>query len=61
MGATKYGSGTTAGVGYGNKSIAASEGGKEDSLRGKMMEKVGGMLKNEKMVEKGSEMRGKEE
>ena len=49
-GGTHHGSGSTGGAGFGNKT---SEMGKEDSMVGKVMEKIGGMMNNEQMVEKG--------
>ncbi|KAF2431779.1 hypothetical protein EJ08DRAFT_175802 [Tothia fuscella] len=56
--ATQHGSGTTGGAGYGNKTGSFSGGSdKKDSTVGKMMEKVGGMTKNEGLVEKGREKR----
>ncbi|KAI4110508.1 MAG: hypothetical protein LQ339_001374 [Xanthoria mediterranea] len=58
-GQNEYGSGTTAGVGYGNKSSSKDDGDskKGDSTSGKMMEKLGGMIGNEKMKEQGREKR----
>ncbi|KAK5109245.1 hypothetical protein LTR62_007227 [Meristemomyces frigidus] len=53
-GATQYGSGSTGGAGYGNKHTNAHSGGPPDSTTGKLMEKVGGMLHKEGMVEKGA-------
>ncbi|KAL9021175.1 MAG: hypothetical protein Q9185_001576 [Variospora sp. 1 TL-2023] len=51
----EYGSGSTGGAGYGNKSSNRdSDDGPGDSTSGKIMEKVGGMLGNTKMQEKGS-------
>ncbi|KAF1983098.1 hypothetical protein K402DRAFT_424106 [Aulographum hederae CBS 113979] len=49
-----HGSGSTGGAGFGNKT---SDGFGGDSVTGKMMEKVGGMMKNEGMVEKGHQKR----
>jgi hypothetical protein len=43
------------GAGYGNKTSESS--GKGDSTMGKLMEKAGGMLHNEKMESKGLEKR----
>ncbi|QDS74712.1 hypothetical protein FKW77_000664 [Venturia effusa] len=45
-----YGSGSTGGAGFGNKTGNMATG---DSSVGKLMEKVGGLVKNEGMVEKG--------
>ncbi|KAL9046318.1 MAG: hypothetical protein Q9206_007109 [Seirophora lacunosa] len=54
----EYGSGSTGGAGYGNKSSNRdSDDGPKDSTSGKIMEKVGGMLGNTKMQEKGSAKR----
>lgn len=55
-----YGSGTTGGAGYGNKSSSFGDddsSSKKDSTTGKLMEKVGGLLKNENMERKGAEKR----
>ncbi|KAL8823548.1 MAG: hypothetical protein Q9191_005752, partial [Dirinaria sp. TL-2023a] len=55
-GSNDYGSGTTGGAGFGNKSSGSNEdssGG--DSKAGKFMEKIGGMMGNEKMERKGLE------
>ena len=57
--ATPMGSGSTGGAGFGNKT-GEMEGPTKDSTLGKVMEKVGGMMKNEKIVEKGRGMREKE-
>ncbi|KAI9751011.1 MAG: hypothetical protein M1835_001294 [Candelina submexicana] len=56
-GSTEYGSGTTGGVGYGNKKSSFESGGGGDSKAGKFMEKVGGMMGNEKMQQQGYEKR----
>ncbi len=76
-GRNEYDSGSTGGVGYGNKSSrsddSSSGGGKsdpsplplssllrllfEDSKAGKFMEKMGGMMGNQKMEQKGMEKR----
>lgn len=56
-----YGSGSTGGAGYGNKSGGYGEdddSSKKDSTAGKLMEKVGGMFKNENLERKGAEKRG---
>ncbi|KAF2100427.1 hypothetical protein NA57DRAFT_54516 [Rhizodiscina lignyota] len=45
----EHGSGTTGGAGFGNKTGSFSQ----DSTIGKMMEKAGSIMNNEKMVEKG--------
>jgi hypothetical protein len=50
------GSGSTGGAGFGNKT-GEMQGPSKDSTLGKVVEKVGGMLKNEKVVEKGRGMR----
>ncbi|THZ70419.1 hypothetical protein D6C84_10438 [Aureobasidium pullulans] len=65
-GSNEYGSGSTSGAGYGNKSAAHSahdnneksdkHGG--DSKIGKVMEGLGKMTKNEKLMEKGAAKRG---
>jgi hypothetical protein len=57
--ATPMGSGSTGGAGFGNKT-GEMEGPSKDSTLGKVMEKVGGMMKNEKLAEKGRGMREKE-
>ncbi|KAJ4363601.1 hypothetical protein N0V83_009897 [Neocucurbitaria cava] len=49
--ATPHGSGTTGGAGFGNKT--GSFGESSDSTLGKVMEKAGHLMRNEKMVEKG--------
>lgn len=54
--ASPHGSGTTGGAGFGNKTGSFSES--SDSTLGKVMEKAGHLMRNEKMVEKG---RGKRE
>lgn len=78
-GHNEFGSGTTGGAGFGNKSTGrsddtASAGGKSfpsrdfdtwdaksaggaDSKAGKLMEKIGGMMGNEKLEQKGLEKR----
>ncbi|KAG9999306.1 hypothetical protein KCU78_g15979, partial [Aureobasidium melanogenum] len=62
-GSNQYGSGTTGGAGYGNKSSDytssdnQSSGKQGDSTAGKLMSKLGGMMNNEKMVEKGEAKR----
>jgi len=61
-GSNEYGSGTTGGAGYGNKSSDygtndESSGKQGDSTAGKLMSKLGGMMNNEKMVEKGEAKR----
>ncbi|KAH0371526.1 hypothetical protein KCU65_g1670, partial [Aureobasidium melanogenum] len=63
-GSNQYGSGTTGGAGYGNKSSDytsssdnQSSGKSGDSTAGKLMSKLGGMMNNEKMVEKGEAKR----
>ncbi len=55
-----HGSGTTGGAGYGNKSSSYGDedDSKKDSTAGKLMEKVGGMFKNEGLERKGAEKRG---
>jgi hypothetical protein len=53
------GSGSTGGAGYGNKT-GEMEGPSKDSSLGKVVEKVGGMMGNEKVVAKGRGMREKE-
>jgi hypothetical protein len=53
------GSGSTGGAGYGNKTGEMSGPG-HDSALGKMVEKVGGLMKNGKIEEKGRVMREKE-
>ncbi|KAK4988940.1 hypothetical protein LTR66_007171 [Elasticomyces elasticus] len=58
---TRYGSGTTSGAGFGNKTKGGDSASSDkkvtpattDSTIGKLMEKAGGMMKNEGMVEKG--------
>lgn len=55
-----YGSGTTGGPGYGNKSSSYGDdddSSKKDSTAGKLMEKVGGMFKNENLERKGADKR----
>ncbi len=55
-----YGSGSTGGAGYGNKSSSFADdddSSKKDSTAGKLMEKVGGLFKNEDMERKGAEKR----
>jgi hypothetical protein len=55
-----YGSGTTGGAGYGNKTGSYGDdedSSKKDSTAGKLMEKVGGLFKNENMERKGAEKR----
>ncbi|KAF1939669.1 hypothetical protein EJ02DRAFT_513710 [Clathrospora elynae] len=54
--ATPMGSGSTGGAGYGNKT-GEMEGPHKDSTLGKVMEKVGGMMNNGKIVDKGRGMR----
>ncbi|KAF2852668.1 hypothetical protein T440DRAFT_466792 [Plenodomus tracheiphilus IPT5] len=54
--ATPLGSGSTAGAGYGNKTGSFDES--KDSTLGKVMEKVGHMVHNEGIVEKGRVKRG---
>ncbi|KAF1847387.1 uncharacterized protein K460DRAFT_352533 [Cucurbitaria berberidis CBS 394.84] len=49
--ATPHGSGSTGGAGFGNKTGSFSES--SDSTLGKVMEKAGHMMNNEKMAEKG--------
>lgn len=49
--ATPHGSGSTGGAGFGNKTGSFSESG--DSTLGKVMEKAGHLMHNEKMAEKG--------
>ncbi|CAD0086659.1 unnamed protein product [Aureobasidium vineae] len=60
-GSNEYGSGSTGGAGYGNKSSEyttdESSGKQGDSTAGKLMSKLGGMMKNERMVEKGEAKR----
>jgi hypothetical protein len=59
-GTDSYGSGTTGGAGYGNKTGSYGdddESSKKDSTAGKLMEKVGGMFKNENLERKGAEKR----
>ena len=56
---TAMGSGSTGGAGYGNKTGEMS-GPEPDSLLGKVVEKVGGMVKNDKIEAKGRGMREKE-
>ncbi|KAF2112614.1 hypothetical protein BDV96DRAFT_497739 [Lophiotrema nucula] len=51
-GHTKHGSGSTAGAGFGNKTGGFEESG-ADSTVGKLMEKAGHMMHNEKLAEKG--------
>lgn len=59
-GATRVGSGSTAGAGYGNKTGSFGEGG--DSTVGKVVEKAGHVLHSAKVEEKGRMMReGKKE
>lgn len=53
------GSGSTGGAGYGNKTGEMSGPG-HDSVLGKVVEKVGGMMKNGKIEDKGRVMREKE-
>ncbi|TID14732.1 pre-mrna-splicing factor cwc15 [Venturia nashicola] len=50
-----YGSGSTGGAGFGNKTGQMDRG---DSAVGKVMEKVGGLVKNKGLVEKGHAKRG---
>lgn len=57
--ATPMGSGSTGGAGYGNKTGEMSGPG-HDSVLGKVVEKVGGMMKNGKIEDKGRVMREKE-
>jgi hypothetical protein len=55
-----YGSGSTGGAGYGNKSGSFGDdddSSKKDSTAGKLMEKVGGLFKNENLEHKGAEKR----
>ncbi|KAF3039294.1 hypothetical protein E8E11_006216 [Didymella keratinophila] len=56
-----YGSASTAGAGWGNKTGSFSEdgvgGGDKDSTLGKMMEKVGGIVHSPALVKKGHEKR----
>nr|OQO20320.1 hypothetical protein B0A51_12481 [Rachicladosporium sp. CCFEE 5018] len=55
---SSYGSGATGGAGFGNKSSDHdSKDKKSDSTMGKLMEKAGGMLKNEKIADQGREKR----
>ncbi|KAI8942164.1 hypothetical protein NX059_000252 [Plenodomus lindquistii] len=54
--ATPMGSGSTAGAGYGNKT--GSFDASNDSTLGKVLEKVGHMVHNEGLVEKGRVKRG---
>ncbi|KAF1997083.1 hypothetical protein P154DRAFT_537408 [Amniculicola lignicola CBS 123094] len=49
--AGRHGSGSTGGAGFGNKT--GSFGESKDSTMGKVMEKIGTVTHNEKMVEKG--------
>jgi len=51
-----YGSGSTGGAGFGNKTGNMET---KDSTIGKVMEKVGGMMKNEGLVKKGHAKRVK--
>jgi hypothetical protein len=53
------GSGSTGGAGYGNKT-GEMGGPDHDSMLGKVVEKVGGLVKNEKVEAKGRGMREKE-
>ncbi|KAF2624713.1 hypothetical protein BU25DRAFT_460886 [Macroventuria anomochaeta] len=52
-----YGSASTAGAGYGNKtgsfSSAGDGGGHKDSTMGRVMQKIGGVVHSEKIGEKG--------
>ncbi|KAF2205288.1 hypothetical protein GQ43DRAFT_468352 [Delitschia confertaspora ATCC 74209] len=50
-GHTGYGSGSTGGAGFGNKT--GSFGDQKDSAMGKMMEKIGHVVKSDTMIEKG--------
>ncbi|KAF2735929.1 hypothetical protein EJ04DRAFT_562881 [Polyplosphaeria fusca] len=50
-GSTQHGSGTTGGAGFGNKTGSFSES--HDSTVGKLMEKAGHIMHNEKLAEKG--------
>ncbi|KAK8238627.1 hypothetical protein IWZ00DRAFT_486750 [Phyllosticta capitalensis] len=52
-GATRYGSGTTSGPGFGNKTGSFPPSDKHDSTVGKLMEKAGGILKSSKLEAKG--------
>jgi hypothetical protein len=55
-----YGSGSTGGAGYGNKTGSHGDdedSSKKDSTAGKLMEKVGGLFKNENLERKGAEKR----
>jgi hypothetical protein len=56
--ATPMGSGSTGGAGFGNKT-GEMAGPSKDSALGKIVEKVGGLMKKEKIVEKGRGMREK--
>ncbi|KAF2834351.1 hypothetical protein M501DRAFT_593067 [Patellaria atrata CBS 101060] len=61
---TGYGSGTTGGAGFGNKTGSfsrdeSSQGGKNDSTMGKVMEKVGSMMHKDNIKDKGHEKREK--
>lgn len=53
------GSGSTGGAGFGNKT-GEMGGPSKDSVLGKVVEKVGGLVGSEKIVEKGKGMREKE-
>ncbi|KAF2015502.1 hypothetical protein BU24DRAFT_461746 [Aaosphaeria arxii CBS 175.79] len=54
-GSTEHGSGATGGAGWGNKTGKFTES--HDSTVGKLMEKAGHMVHNEKLAEKGRAMR----
>ncbi|OAG04574.1 uncharacterized protein CC84DRAFT_1176776 [Paraphaeosphaeria sporulosa] len=54
-GGTRHGSGSTGGAGYGNKTGSFSK--TNDSTLGKVIEKVGHVVKNEGLVEKGHKKR----
>ncbi|KAL8698063.1 MAG: hypothetical protein Q9224_002024, partial [Gallowayella concinna] len=57
-GQNEYGSGTTGGAGFGNKTSNRNDDKKNDSTSGKLMEKMGSMIGNERIKEQG---RGKRE
>jgi hypothetical protein len=58
-GGSALGSGSTGGAGFGNKT-GSMNGESHDSTIGKVMEKVGGVVKSEGLVEKGRAKREKE-
>lgn len=57
-----YGSGATSGAGYGNKSSSgygddSSSGGNQDSTTGKIFQKVGSLIGNDNLEQRGQDKR----